>query len=117
MPRRLKAQKDTHPHTRAVTNNTRSTFPMQVFDAGEKLFIALVERDGCSDDASEAGKGGGGGGGTEDRTAPSSRKVVVRDDYVQGGENSDIFLVDREFSSVYQCTLPSARGKTPATHR
>lgn len=72
---------------------------MQVFDAGEKLFIALVERDGCADDESEAVEREEGGGETEDHTAPSSRKVVVRDDYIEDGEeDSDIFLVDRELS-------------------
>lgn len=70
---------------------------MQVFDAGEKLFIALVERDGCGDDASEAGEGEEAGGETEERrTTPSSRKVVVREDYVQDREAGDIFLVDRK---------------------
>lgn len=77
-------------------------FSMQVFDAGDKLFIGL---EGCADDASEAGEREGEDGGgeqeeeEEERTAPS-RKVVVREDYVQDGEDFDIFLVDREFTVV-----------------
>ena len=90
--------KKTRARARAqAVTNTQSTFSMQIFDAGEKLFIALVEQDGSADDASEAGEGEEGGGGTEDRATPSLRKVVVRDDYVEDGEeNGDIFLVDRE---------------------
>lgn len=71
---------------------------LQVFDAGEKLFISLVEKNRWADDASTAveekeGEGGGEGG----KRIPRSRKVVVRDDYVDNG-GDDIFLVDREFA-------------------
>lgn len=110
---------NTHAHTHAysstldiLTNPPSTVTTMQVFDAGEKLFIALVERDGCADDASEEGEEEDegedeeGGGETENLTAPFSRKVVVRDDYVQDGDDTDIFLVDREFS-LHPYILPS----------
>ncbi len=66
-----------------------------MFDAGEKLFISLVEQNRWADDASTAVEEKEGDAG---KRTPRSRKVVVRDDYVDD-EGDDIFLVDREFAA------------------
>lgn len=63
---------------------------VQVFDAGEKLFIALVDIADSEEDEGEASAE------TTTSTTTLPRKVVVRDDYVQDG-GGEVFLVDREF--------------------
>lgn len=85
-----------------------------MFDAGEKLFIALVEeggsaaRDGSIGDSSETetkeDERGDEGGKQAIRL---KRKVVVRDEYVHSGEDDDIFLVDRESRQQY---VPATLG-------
>lgn len=74
--------------------NTGCAEILQIFDAGEKLFIALVEPTEDEDDCHHDGrhnhvkreKGDG---------VWWPRNVVVRDDYEHNED--DIFLIDREF--------------------
>jgi len=55
-----------------------------------------VEQNRWADDAPAVEEKEGEGGGEGEKRIPRSRKVVVRDDYVDRGD--DIFLVDREFA-------------------
>lgn len=64
----------------------------QVFDAGEKLSIAIVEPTEYAVAQSATRDEGQGGGRSV--AAGASRKVVTRDDFVHSGD--EIFLVDRE---------------------
>lgn len=64
-----------------------------MFDAGDTYFIALVDTaDSDSDEGEPSTKTNRASAGT----TATSRKVVVRDDYVHDG-GEEIFLVDREF--------------------
>ncbi|CAM9605221.1 unnamed protein product, partial [Laminaria digitata] len=64
----------------------------EVFDAGEKLFLALVE---VADSEQEEGEPSA--ESMNSSTAAPSRRVVVRDDYVQDG-GEEVFLVDHAWT-------------------
>lgn len=74
---------------------------IQIFDAGEKFFIALVDHE-------EEGYLGVEAGSTRGDAAPTKRaplsKVVVRADYAQ--ETDEIFLVDRECENIVEICEP-----------
>ncbi|CAN0108937.1 unnamed protein product, partial [Scytosiphon promiscuus] len=98
-----------------------------VFDAGETLFIALVEAEEDEDGGSDPESGDSSFAETEEskqtqqqqqqRARDPLRKVVVREDYVPGGEGTDIFLVDHAWTFKAGDAREQLRSSDPLLQR